>query len=82
MPHLVSSSDGPCNEEQESVMAIVLGCIAFVVTVIISVIILFAGNMRTTGGNSSDAKQALGVFVVGSIVAVSLIITHFHPVSW
>lgn len=61
-------------------MAIVFAILIEGVSLLCSFGILFAGMMRTTGGNSDDSRTALFVFICGTAVAALVGISHW--VGW
>jgi hypothetical protein len=63
-------------------MAIALAIIMTGCTFVVFGAILFAGNMRTTGGTAGDARSALIVLGCGLALSVLVAWTHWHPLGW
>jgi hypothetical protein len=61
-------------------MAVAFAILIEVVTVLCAGGIMFAGMMRTTGGDSGDSRSALVVFACGTVVAV--LVGASHWVGW
>lgn len=61
-------------------MSIALALLIELAAVVLAVGVLFAGNMRTTGGTVADGRSALAVFVSGTIMAV--LVGASHWIGW
>lgn len=63
-------------------MGLILGIIGIIITILLSLCIAFANGM-------SDAPSQKGIsilpgFIIGMLISISLIITHYYPIhfSW
>jgi hypothetical protein len=61
-------------------MAFIFSFLIELIAIGIAVAILFAGNMRTTGGTNTDGQNALSVFMVGTFIAALIFGTHW--IGW